>query len=111
MFSAVSWAALSPDSCAVASFDLNGLGDGDAAVAAALTLNGGDVLAKTVALMTPPKIIDATTTDPNMRLRVLFMPQSSGHKLKTALESGVSFRPLLFNHVEGDRAGDRAGPG
>jgi hypothetical protein len=52
---------------------LKGLGDGDAAANAAWTLNGDPELAKTVALTTPPKIIDATTTDPNMRLRVLFM--------------------------------------
>jgi len=115
LFSAVSWAALSPASWAVASFDLNGLGAGDAAVAAALTLKG--IFAKTVALMIPPKIIDATTTDPKMKVRGLFIRPSSGRKLKTALESGVSLRPLLFkalglySHVEGDRAGDREGPG
>jgi hypothetical protein len=94
LFSAVSWAALSPVSCAVASFDLKGLGDGDAAATAALTLNGDPDLANTVALTTPLKIIDPTTTDPNTRLRVLFMLQSSGRKLIGALESGVSFRPL-----------------
>jgi hypothetical protein len=93
LFSAVSWAALSPVSWAVASFDLKGLGAGDAAVAAALTLNCDPDLAKMVALTTPPKIIDATTTDPNMRLRVLFMHQSSGRKLTTGLESGVNLRP------------------
>jgi len=84
LFSAVSWAALSPVSCVAVSFDLKGPGDDDAADEAALTLNGSDVLAKTVALMTPPKIIDATTTDPNISLRVLLMPESSGPKLKTA---------------------------
>ena len=96
MFSVASWAALSPASWAAVSFDLNDPGDGDAAVTAALTLNGSEVLANTVALMTPPKIIDPTTTAPKMSLRVLLMLQSSGRKLIAALESGVSFGPLLF---------------
>ncbi len=97
MFSAVSCAALSPASWAVASFDLNGLGDGDAALDAAKTFKGDCVLAKMVALTIPPKIIDATTTDPKMRLRVLFIRASSDRKLTRALESGVSFGRYCLN--------------
>jgi hypothetical protein len=117
LFSAVSWAALSPASWAVVSFDLNGLGDGDAALDAAKTFKGDCVRAKMAALTIPPMIIEATTTDPKIRLRVLFIRPWSAHKLTTFLESGVSFGPLLFkslggnSHVEGDRAGDREGPG
>jgi hypothetical protein len=71
---------------------LKGPGDGEAADDAALTLNCDPELANTVALRTPPKIIEPTTTDPNMRPRVLFMPQSSAGKFTGGLESGVSFR-------------------
>jgi hypothetical protein len=62
LFSAVSWAALSPVSCVAFSFDLNvpGLGEGEGD--AALAMIRGD-RATAVAPTTPPKAMAAATAD------------------------------------------------
>jgi hypothetical protein len=86
LFSAVSCAALSPDSCVAVSLDLKlGAGVGLVAVPiAALAAINENPLA--VAPATAPAIRAAATTDPKINARALFMGGSSVANLKTSLE-------------------------